>query len=212
MPRHEIRGFRFYSTSDGKKIISIKADSFSIQKKKLGFFRFGLMNEARLENAFIHMYGRGRKPDESDNNLKPWEYLTFNNVFSRDALPSSRIKRISSIVMEPVHIELHDEQSVVTKISAASAAIRLKKRDIFFKGDVTVVSGSRLLTTDQLSMLPEKAVMKTDRHFILKTPEKQWEGHRLTTDIFLRSLTPQEKNICFEKDVLEKDLDANKRR
>lgn len=193
-PRHDIRGFRFDGTHEGKKTISIKADRFSIDKKKLGFFRFGLMNVARLENAFIHIYGSrglpGKNPDESHSNIKSRQSLTFKNVFSKEALPSFPIKRISSIVMEPVYVELHDEQSVVTRISAASAAIRLKKGDILLKGNVRVASGARVLTTDQLSMLPEKAIVKTDQHFVLKTPEEQYEGDHLTTDIFLRSGTP----------------------
>ena len=186
-PRHEIRGFRFDSNHDGKRVISIKADRFSIQKKKFGFFRFGLMNEAILENVFIHLYGRGGlAEDKSDD----WQDLTFKDVFSRETMPSFPIKRISSIVMEPVCMKLHDEQFVVTQISASSASIRLKKRDILFKGDVRVVSGSRVLTTDQLRMLPEEGVIKTDRQFILKTSEKQWKGLRLTTDVFLKSSIP----------------------
>jgi len=186
-PRHEIRGFRFDSNHDGKRVISIKADRFSIQKKKLGFFRIGLMNEAILENVFIHLYGRGGlAEDKSDD----WQDLTFKDVFSRETMPSFPIKRISSIVMEPVCMKLHDEQFVVTQISASSASIRLKKRDILFKGDVRVVSGSRVLTTDQLRMLPEEGVIKTDRQFILKTSEKQWKGLRLTTDVFLRPCIP----------------------
>ena len=102
--------------------------------------------------------------------------ITFKDVFSRQTLASFPIKRISSIQMEPVYVTLHDEQSVVTQISAASAAIRLKKRDILFKGNVRVASGARVLTTGQLRMLAEKAVIKTDRHFVLKRPEKQYEG------------------------------------
>lgn len=77
-PQHEIRGFRFDSNHDGKRVISIKADRFSVQKKKLGFFRFGLMNEAILENVFIHLYGRsGLAEDKSDD----WQDLTFKDVF-----------------------------------------------------------------------------------------------------------------------------------
>ena len=191
--RHEIRGFNYDADYKGKRTISIKADRFSIQKKKLGFFRFGLINEARLENAHIHIYGKsrlpGNNPDDSHNSAKPGQDLTFNDVFSKEILRPFPRKRISSIVLQPVYVELHDEQSVVTQISASSATIRLKKGNIVFKGDVRVVSGSRVLKTDQLRMVPEKAVMKTDRHFILDTPEKQLVGHQLTTDIFLRPFT-----------------------
>ena len=112
--------------------------------------------------------------------------LTFKGIFSKAALPSFQVKKISSIVMEPVCLELHDEQSSVARISAASAVIRLKKRCIIFKGNVKVVSGPRVLTTSRLSLFPENAVIKCDQHFTLKTPEKELNGERLTFDIFLQ--------------------------
>ena len=193
-PRLEIRGFRYDAAYEGQKTISIMADRFSIDKKKLGFFRFGLMNEARLENASIRIYARAnlpaKKADGSHNKASSGQALTFNNVFSKGTLPSFPIKRVSSILMEPVYVEIHDEQSVVTKISASSAAIRLTKRDILFEGNVRVVSGSRILTTDRLTVIPDNAAMKTDRHFVLNTTEKQLEGNQLTTDIFLKSISP----------------------
>ena len=193
-PRFEIKGFHYDAHYKGKRAISIKADRFSIQKKKVGFFRFGLLNEARLENASIRIYGRSKlsesNPDESRNKANPRQALTFDNVLSRQTLPSLPIRRISSIVMEPVYVEIHDEQSAVTQISASSAAIRLKKRDIVFKGDVKVVSGSRILTTERLRMLPEDFAIRADRHFVLNTAKMQLEGDQITTDIFLRPVTP----------------------
>ena len=190
--RFDIRGFSYDADYKGKRAISIKADRFSIQKKKLGFFRFGLMNEARFENAIIHIYGRGRFSGNSrggsHKNVKLEQNLTFKDAFSRESLPSSPIKRISSIVMEPVYVALHDEQSVVTKISASWASIRLKQRDILFKGNVRVASGPRVLKTARLSMLPEKGVMKTNRGFLLRTPGKELKGNLLSTDIFLNPL------------------------
>lgn len=183
--RFEFRGFRYDGNLDGKRVISIKADRFSIEKKKLGFFRFGLMNVALFENALIRIYGA--KPDESHEN--PKQKLSFKNSFSKEALPSFPVKRISSIVMEPIEVELHDEHSAITRISAASATLGIRKRIIVFKGDVRVVSGDRVLTTTRLNLLLETAVIKTGGDFLLKALGKQWEGHRLTTDIFLRPVS-----------------------
>lgn len=196
-PRLEIKGFRYEGNHDGQKVISIRADKFSIQKKKLGFFRFGLMNEARLANAYIHLYGRSGQTENSEVGGRSGQTekrsdgyglqrnLTFKGIFSKDVFPSFPVKKISSIVMQPVCLELHDEKTVVAKISADSAAIRLKRRDILFQGNVKVVSGTRVLNTDRLSLRPESAVIQTNRPFMLKTPEKQYEGQGLITDIFL---------------------------
>ncbi len=222
--RYEIRGFNFDSSQNGRRVISIKADRFTIKKKKIGFLSFSLMNEAKFENAVIHIYGRSLQPDKSevggrektevrgqrsevggrsglsekrsDNSLtdiKVQHNLTFKDVFSKGNLPSFQVKKISSIVMEPVCLEFHDEQSSVTRISAASAVIRFKNRYIFFKGNVRVVSGERILTTSRLSLFPEKAVIRTEQHFILKTPEKKLEGERMTSDIFLKPVFSSKK-------------------
>jgi len=239
--RHEIRGFHYDADYKGKTTISIKADTFCIEKKKLGSFRFALMNEPTFKNAVIHIYGEsrvqknkrnesyeqnegredlnlsgedrplvaaqqvsstemepvggdfdtvpGKKPDQSQYIPEPEQRFRFNDIFSEDSLPPFPVKRVSSVVLKPITIELHDEDSVVTTISASSGVIRLKQRDILFKGNVRVISGSKVLTTELLSMLPQEAVFKTDRPFMLKTPEKQWNGNRLITDVFLKPIT-----------------------
>jgi hypothetical protein len=198
--RHQIRGFTYYGTHEGKKIISIKADKFAIEKKKLGFFRLGLIDEAIFKNAVIDIYGKREEPvrnstlrvlsqttDISGSDVKESQGITFKAVFAEEVLQSFPKKHISSIMIEPISLNLHDENSLVTKITASSASIRLKERDILFEGDVRVVSDTRLLKADKLSMRPEDSVISTDGHFTLKTPEKKWEGQRLTTDIFLMS-------------------------
>jgi len=238
---HEIRGFHYEADYKGKTTISIKADTFSIQKKKLGSFRFALMNEPVFKNAVVHIYGKagvqknrpkdsnkhiegreqetlsgenppahrtrqvlstetepvpadsnrlpGKKLDQVQDIPEPEQGFRFDDIFSKESLPPLPGKRVSSVVLKPIIIELHDEDSVVTKISASSGIIRLKQRDILFRGNVRVISGSQILTTELLSMLPQEAIFRTDRHFILKTPEKQWNGNRLTTDIFLRPIS-----------------------
>ena len=55
-PRHAIQGFKYSGIVDGRRKVSITADKFSIQNKKMGFFRLGLMHEAVFENAEIHIY------------------------------------------------------------------------------------------------------------------------------------------------------------
>ena len=184
--RHIIKGLHFDGWHEGKKVITIEADKFSVEKKKLGFFRFGLMNVARFENAFIHIFGKGLLAGHGTD--KPHQDLTFKDIFSKETLPALPIKKVFSVEIRPVCVELHDEKSVVMKISADFASIRIKKRDIFFKGHVRVESGPNSLTTDTLSFDPDTAVIKTNDHFILKSPEKQEKGNRLKADLFLRQI------------------------
>lgn len=102
-PRHVIHGFSFNSNQEGRRTILIKADRFSIQKKKFAYFRFGLINEAILENALVHLYGKRKKSKNKSDNRQD---LTFKDLFSKESLPSFSTKRISSIVMKPVQLDI----------------------------------------------------------------------------------------------------------
>jgi hypothetical protein len=178
--RLRINGFSLHSAYEDNSAISIKADSFRIEKKKLGFFRFGLMNVARFKNAVIDIYGL--KKESSDSG----KYKSiFKNVFSDDFLPSNVSKRVSSVIIEPICVKFHDEKSVITEISAASASFRLKRRDILFKGSVRVTSGVSVLTTNKLYFNYNNNTMSTDHHYVLNEAGKRYEGNKLTTDIFL---------------------------
>lgn len=200
-PRHrlQISGFKFTGHYDGKKIISIKADKFTIEKKKLGFFRLGLLNVARFKNAVIDIYGERAAPGKNATAKSPAQDTgstthisarpvapDFSSLFTDGTLPSFPAKRISSLIIEPVHVNLHDEESLVARIAASSAIIRLRQRDIVFKGNVIMESGPRMLHTDRLSLLPEHALVRVERQFVLETPEGRLEGNKLATNIFLK--------------------------
>ena len=195
--RLKIKGFQFDSLNNGEKILSIKADNFTIEKKKLGFFRFGLINVAIFENAIIDVYLK-RKVSGNDANLIREAFPSL-----KDALPSFSTKRISSITIEPVCLNLRDEKSLFTQITSKSAMIKLKKHNIIFKGGVQVISGNKSLSTERLTLLPEKSIMKTEGHFILKTPQKKMGGEQLTVDIFLNLVKVNDK-------IVEKPVDCNK--
>jgi hypothetical protein len=221
--RFRIRGFHYDGYDKGKKTLSIRAYQFTVEKRKLGFFRLGLANVARLQDAVIDIYGTRNEPGESmprkvalgqGAKLKPaqglqanaepehstlqespegfqadglaFEHVSLEKAFTKEALLSFPVKGVSSIVIEPVEVNLHGEESLVTQISASSATIRLEKGDMLFEGNVSVVSGPKTLTTNRLILHPEHAIIQTDRHFVLNTPTKQCDGGHLTTDLCLR--------------------------
>ena len=189
--QHEITRFYFNSIVNGRKILSIEADRFSINKKKLGFLSFGLMDVAMFKNATIQIFGKNIEAKHHTGQQNQPQSVTFNDILQKDAFHAFSTKRVLSVEMEPVCIKLHDDTAVVTEITANSATIRLKNRDILFKGHVRVISGPKLLTTSQLKLFPENSIIETDRHYILKTNEKQIEGQQLTTDIFLKTVMHQ---------------------
>ena len=180
--RLQIKGFEFDSFVEGKNVISIKADKFTIEKKKLGFFRLGLINDAIFKNAIIDVYLK-RKASGIDT-----DFINESLPSLKDALPSFTKKRISSIIIEPACLNLMDKKSLVTRITSKSAFIRRTKHNILFKGGVQVVSADKRLMSERLILSSENSVMKIDSHFILKTPEKKIEGDYITLDIYLNAV------------------------
>ena len=196
--RVKIGGFQFQGSREGRRVISIRADRFTVEKKKLGFFRLGILSEARFTNAVIDLYGTREAPEEkgpatpgrpagppvaASRDPGP---LSFEGSFTRESLPSLSGKGIASIRLEPVAFNLHEDTSLITRISADSATVRLKQRDVLFRGKVRVESGGRLLTTARLSFMPKTASFATRHHFVLEAPEKRVEGEGITTDLYLR--------------------------
>lgn len=197
--RLQIKGFKFDRSNNGKNILSIKADKFTIEKKKLGFFRLGLINVAKFENAVIDVYlKRKSSSDESKPLGNDWDFLGEDLPSLRDAFPSFSKKRISAVIMEPVCLNLRGERSLLTQLTSKSAIVRLKKRDLLFEGNVRVLSGDKSLITERLNFSPENFVMKTKRHFILKTSDKKLEGDQLTVDFFLNAV--KDKTIRIPDD------------
>ena len=175
----KIAGFRFDSNENGENVLSIKADKFTVEKKKLGFFRLGLINDAIFENAIIDLYLKKKK---SDNDKDP---VLESLPSLKEVLPSFSTKNISSVVITPICLNFWVDKSLLTQITSNTAIIKLTKQNISFEGDVRVVSGEKRLFTERLDFFPESSVMKTDHHYSLKTGEKNIKGKTITLDIFL---------------------------
>jgi hypothetical protein len=200
-PRHEvqIRGFQFVGHHEGRRVLAVKADEFTIEKLKLGHFRLNLLNVARLQNGIIDIYGKSKEiekrvashatareaPSPPTGTQGP-ERVTFGHAFLEKSLPSFGVKRVSSITIQPVTVKLHDEKGPLTEISASSGTIRLKTRDLLFEGEVRVLSGPRVLEADSLSFMPRDARLECTGPYALTTSGNTRRGEGFESDIFLR--------------------------
>ena len=201
--RLQITGFQFDGHRGGKRVITIKADQFTIEKGKMGPLRVSLWNVAKLKNGIIHLYGSSTSSSEvsssktdfgpslGEEGEKPAvRRLELGDVFNKESIPSFGVKKVSSIISEPIQVILHDEASVVTEISAASATIRIKERDVFFKGNVRVLSGARTLLTETLSLDPVKGELRSEEQVLLQSPRQAVESKGMVTDFFLNIASP----------------------
>jgi hypothetical protein len=95
----EMTGFRFESHTEAGRLILVESDALYLSKKKIGFFRFGLINELTLSNAKIHIGNQNRNnnraPDATGpaihpvSAVKPVRHIPAVN---REPSPSARIR------------------------------------------------------------------------------------------------------------------------
>jgi hypothetical protein len=185
-------------------LLSIKASSFRIEKKKIGFLRFGLMDEAILYDADFKIYGYtpsvdtqlrhppGKGPPLSVNNnpgnSRPVkDQFVLRNIFSKQAIPAALTsKNLAFITARPVSIEICDQDKVVTRFTAENGSFNLRQRAIQLSGNVRVESDGRVLRTSELVINPSLALLKVQGDFVFNFPDGQTRGRGLITDIMLR--------------------------
>lgn len=185
---HEILGFTYQYDRGGQKIITIRADRLSIRKMKMGFFRFSLLHEPLLENGLVQLYDQRLLPAPTDVSTHPTSAL--DQLFSREILPDLPVKKITAVAIKPVAIELfNDTGEMTTRISADSAVVGFSRRDVRLRGNVRVISGPRELLTSHLRLSAAERLLTTERPFVLKDPEGQNRGRKLTADLLLQPVT-----------------------
>lgn len=182
----EIKGFGYDGRHEGRKVLEITADRLIIKRKKLGFFSIARLKDLRLENAVVRLYPMALEHEKKG--LDETQASAFDAVISQIDWPVVRAKRITSVRMAPVRVELWDNQTVMTRIVAATATIRLKPRDILFKKRVKMDSGPRTLTAQMLSLCPDKLGVEVIGVYELTTPDGLKTGERLKTDFYLNVL------------------------
>jgi len=139
----QMTGFRFESHIEGERILSITADELSRQKKKIGFFRFGLINELTLSNAKIHIGDQNRynnhAPDATGLAIHPVsavEPVRHIPAGHGEPSPSAQIRTISEpensdIPERPLNIsQFYGQLSIPNLPLNRIAAIRIAPVEI----------------------------------------------------------------------------------
>ena len=197
--RMQISGFQFDHSVEGRKVIRIRADEFTVEKMKLGHFSLGIVNVARLKNGVIDLYGElprkaeatGSEPaSKADLNpagrVSTEPALSFDNLFKEESMPSFGATKVASIIIEPIQLRLWDQETVVVQITAGSASLKLRNREVRFKGNVRLSSNQSALETDGMSFHPENGTIRVEGDYILQTAKGKLRGKGLETDVFLK--------------------------
>jgi len=183
-----IRGFRFSGYHEGQKAITIKAAKFSIEKKKIGVFKFSPLRAALFRGAEIDFYVN---PGPTANSLDDRENVAIKGLFSKETIPVSLLNGVSSAVFEPVKINFCIDNTPVTEIRAKRATFDPLQRRIVLDGKISATAAPHQLLTDRLMIYPEKGIIEVNHKFDLKTKNGRISGEKLTTDLFLKKIERQ---------------------
>jgi len=217
-PKYEFTGMNYGFTYKGEKAISIEAARLRVQKMKIGFFRFGLINEARFDNATIRIYRRQydkqepsgkenviqgknignyqyNKPESAGNenvmqgkNIGGYHFPDFKEVFKDSQFIPIKKEMYSSVIMSPVCLEIYDDDKIVTEITAGFCKIKAIDMIMEFSGNVRVKSGEKVLMTSKLKATLKKGEITTNDQYQLQTLGKTINGKNITTDIYLKQV------------------------
>lgn len=170
--RSVIRGLGYTVNMGEEARITIEADEFRVGKKKVGFLRVSLLNEAEIRNARIKIVKEPAKPasqgpdapqpstpkpeqKEEGNILMDSAKAFLTELESSKAFPGMSSKKIVSVKIAPIDFQIHEGTAPLLKISAGQAGFDLKNRKIVFKDRVDLSAGKESWTGDELSIDPQ---------------------------------------------------------
>jgi len=184
-----IRGFHYSGYHEGRKALTIKAAKFSIEKKKVGIFKFSPLRAARFRGAEIDFYVNN---DPSAAGSQDKKDVTIKGLFSKETLPASLLKGASSAIFEPVKINFCSlDGKPVMEIRAKRATFDPRRRRIVMDGKILATASSNELSTNRLLIYPDKGIIEVNNKFVLKKQGEQINGDKLTTDLFLKKVDGQ---------------------
>ena len=180
--RSMIRGLRYSVNMSEEAQLSMEADEFRVGKKKLGFLRVSLLNEAEIRNARIRIVKTPTQspprgpgvPDRSPSQINPEQAhppssgnaqgregllmdsarALLNEIESSKAFPGMSSTRIVSIKIAPIEFQILEGNTSLLKISAGQAGFDLKNRSIVFRDRVRASAGKESWIGDELTIDP----------------------------------------------------------
>jgi len=172
--RSQMDGLNFHATKEGRPVISIKADRFTLGRGRFGFFSTGLTRRAMIQNAVIEIYTNAPSlplaeiiaspspspkdagkpsPANTPGNSQPEKKFDLSGLFDENTFSSLLSARnIAELEISPITVRLRNTKEVLSTISASRASLHLRDKKIRFTGQVRVSSGNETMTTDELTV------------------------------------------------------------
>lgn len=167
-----IRGLRYSAVLGDEAQLFIEADQFRVGKKKIGFLRVSLLNEAEIRNARIRLVrspsqapagtpglSQGTQPQgapeqtpESPMLLMDSARAILKEIESSKAFPGMSSSKIVSVKIAPIDFQIQEGNASLLKISAGRAGFDIKNRKVIFTEGVHLAAGKESWTGDELTV------------------------------------------------------------
>ncbi len=141
------KGISFTEYRGEKKVYSVKIDTFSVERARLGPFAIGPLRIAQFNKVNVDIYldgieSKDQKPGATNEGGRDGDLLDFENPISRikENLPGE-LKKIRGFKVKDVSVSLWKNDERVFRISSDAADFDQKTRDLIFAGHAMIDSG-----------------------------------------------------------------------
>ena len=196
-----IRGLRYSAGMGEEARLFIDADEFRVGKKKIGFLRVSLLNEAEIRNARIRVVRTLTKPapdapgapeaetpqmqmeraqeKEQTSLLMASARALLLEMENSRAFPGMSSTRIFSIKIAPVDFQILEGKALLLRISAGRAGFDMKSRKLVFADRVRASAGKEAWTGDELRIDPDSGKVTGRSKGGAAAPEKEEDLRRV---------------------------------
>jgi len=165
-----IRGLRYSALLGDEAQLFIEADEFRVGKKKIGFLRVSLLNEAEIRNARIRLVriqaptgtpglsqgapaqGASEQTSRPPSLLMDSARAILKELESSRAFPGMSSSKIVSVKIAPVDFQIQEGIASLLKISAGRAGFDIKNRKVVFTEGVQLAAGRESWAGDELTI------------------------------------------------------------
>ena len=71
-------------------------------------------------------------------------------------------------MIEPIRMQLRDQETVVVQITAGSASLKVRNREVQFKGNVRLIASRNTLEAEAMSFHPESGTIRVEGDYSLQ--------------------------------------------